>query len=138
MTKNKKTLKNQSGFTLIELMVVIVILAILATFILPNVLDRPGQARITKAKNDVKALETAIELYRLDNFSYPDSLEDLATKPGNADNWRGYLKSLPKDPWNRDYIYSNPGEHGAYDLFSLGADGVDGGEGEDATIGNWE
>ena len=141
-----RTLRHrQSGFTLIEVMVVVVILSILAAIVVPRIMDRPDQARIVKAKQDIRSLEAALNLYRLDNFNYPTTeqgLEALVSPPSappEAPNWKegGYLDRLPKDPWGNDYQYLSPGEHGAFDLYSLGADGQPGGEGAAADIGNW-
>ena len=136
------TRRKQKGFTLIEIMIVVVILGILAAIVVPKVMDRPDQARITKAKNDIQALESALNLYRLDNSTYPktdDGLESLVNKPADAASWKegGYIPRLPKDPWNRDYQYLNPGVQGTIDVFSFGADGQQGGEGINADIGNW-
>jgi general secretion pathway protein G len=131
------------GFTLIEIMVVVVIIGLLAAFIVPQITGKVEQARVAKAKTDVQALETALAMYKLDNFKYPAAdvgLSALMTQPSGdaAKNWRGpYLKKLSKDPWNNDYQYVVPGKHGEYDLYSRGADGQDGGEGENADIGNW-
>lgn len=122
----------QRGFTLIEVMVVVVILAILATVVVPRIMDRPDQARVTKAKQDIRAVESALNLYRLDNFRYPttdEGLEALVPK---------YLDSLPTDPWNNQYLYLSPGEKGEFDLYSLGADGTEGGEGVDKDVANWD
>ncbi len=135
----------QSGFTLIEVMVVVVILSILAAIVVPRIMDRPDQARIVKAKQDIRSLEAALNLYRLDNFNYPTTEQGLEalvsppTAPPEAPNWKegGYLDRLPKDPWGNDYQYLSPGEHGAFDVYSLGADGQPGGEGTAADIGNW-
>lgn len=135
----------QRGFTLIEIMVVVVILGILASVVVPRIMDRPDTARITKARLDIQALESALNQYRLDNFVYPSTeqgLEALIEKPSGdpePTNWNkgGYLKSLPKDPWNRPYLYLSPGEKGEFDLYSLGADGQSGGEDAGADIGNW-
>ena len=133
----------QRGFTLIELMVVVVILAILAAFIIPNVMDRPDEARVVKAKQDLSSISAALKLYKLDNFVYPTTdqgLEALVKKPESdpvPPNWRPYLQRLPKDPWGRDYLYLQPGEHGEFDVYTLGADGEEGGEGINADIGNW-
>ncbi len=137
--------RRQGGFTLIEVMVVVVILSILAAIVVPRIMDRPDQARIVKAKQDIRALEAALNLYRLDNFNYPTTEQGLEalvsppTAPPEAPNWKegGYLDRLPKDPWGNDYQYLSPGEHGAFDLYSLGADGQPGGEGAAADIGNW-
>jgi len=133
----------QRGFTLLEIMIVVVILGVLGTLILPNILGRPDEARIVKAKQDISAIESALEIYRLDNFNYPSAdigLQALVENPGDeAPNWKdgGYLKRLTKDPWDRDYIYLNPGENGEIDIYTLGRDGAPGGEGPDADIGNW-
>jgi general secretion pathway protein G len=137
---------NMSGFTLIEIMVVVVILGILAGFVVPKIMDRPDQAKIVRAKSDVRAIESALNMYKLDNHRYPASdqgLSALVEKPGGSDaakNWKqgGYLDKVPKDPWGNEYRYLNPGQHGAIDIYSLGADGQDGGEGIDADVGNWD
>ena len=133
------------GFTLIEILVVVVILAILAAIVVPKVMERPGEARVTRSKNDISGVVTALSLYKLDNFSYPSSaqgLEALVSKPTGqpeASNWKGpYLDRLPKDPWNRPYLYQQPGQHGEIDVYSYGLDGRPGGEGEAADIGNWD
>lgn len=133
------------GFTLIEILVVVVILAILAAIVVPKVMERPGEARVTRTKNDISGVVTALSLYKLDNFSYPSSaqgLEALVNKPSGqpeASNWKGpYLDRLPKDPWNRPYLYQQPGQHGEIDVYSYGLDGRPGGEGEAADIGNWD
>jgi general secretion pathway protein G len=133
------------GFTLIEVMVVVVILGILAAIVVPRVMDRPDAARVTKAKQDIRALESALNLYRLDNYVYPTTdqgLEALVrrpTSPPEPRNWKdgGYLDRLPKDPWGNDYVYLNPGVRGSVDIYSLGADGAPGGDGMNAEIGNW-
>lgn len=135
----------QSGFTLIEIMVVIVILGILAAVVMPRVMDRPDEAKIVKAKSDIRAIEAALNLYRLDNFNYPTTdqgLEALVRKPtGNPEprNYKqgGYIDRLPKDPWGNDYQYLNPGRRGQIDIFSYGADGQPGGDGINGDIGNW-
>lgn len=137
--------KKASGFTLIEIMVVIVILGILAAVVVPRIMDNPDKARIVKAKQDIRAMEGALELYRLDNFNYPSTdqgLEALVTEPSGspeAKNWKsgGYLKRLPKDPWGNDYQYLSPGVNGTVDIFTYGADGEEGGEEGGADIGNW-
>lgn len=126
-------------------MVVVVILGILAALIVPKVMSRPDDARITAARQDVATLAQALRLYKLDNLAYPTTdqgLQALVAKPAAApipSNWKagGYLERLPKDPWGREYRYLNPGRHGEIDVYSLGADGEPGGEGNDADIGNW-
>jgi general secretion pathway protein G len=131
------------GFTLIEIMVVVVILAILGTLVAPQILGRIDEARVTKAKNDLRLYESALDLYRMDNFRYPTTeqgLDSLVHRPNdpNLKNYRpeGYVIQLQKDPWGHDYVYVSPGSNGApYDLLSLGADGQPGGTGLDADIG---
>lgn len=135
----------ESGFTLIEILVVMVILGILAALVVPRIMDRPDEARVIAAKNDIRAIISALKLYRLDNGSYPSSdqgLLALVQKPetGNIPRrWKsgGYLDYLPKDPWQSDYQYLNPGIHGDIDVFSLGADNQPGGEEINADIGSW-
>jgi len=144
----KKYGTKQRGFTLIELMVVIVILGILAGFIVPRIMGRPEEARRLKAKMQIQAIETALRLYKLDNGFYPTTeqgLQALVEPPSVGQlpkNWRqgGYLEKgkIPKDPWGNDYVYISPGLHGDFDLSSYGADGQPGGEGENADINNWE
>lgn len=142
-------MRNLKGFSLIELMVVIVILGLLATFLLPKIIDRPDEARITKAKSDIKAIESALKLYKLDNGFYPTTeqgLSALITQPTIEPipkNWKrgGYLdtNSIPKDPWGNNYIYRSPGEEDRdYEIISLGADGKEGGEGINADIKSYE
>ena len=134
-----------AGFTLIEIMVVVVILGILAALVLPNVMGRIGQAQTTKVNADIQGYETALSLFKLDNFRYPTTdqgLEALVKQPADPSirNWKdgGYIRSLKKDPWGFDYQYVFPGTHGTeYDIFTLGADGQPGGEGENADVGNW-
>lgn len=137
----------QRGFTLIEIMVVVVILGILAALVVPQIMSRPDQAKATAARSDIKAIATALEIYKLDNHHYPSTqqgLESLTKKPTGvpeARNWSpdGYLKRLPKDPWGNLYQFLTPGRKGsAYELFSFGADGRSGGDGANADIGNWE
>jgi len=134
----------QRGFTLIELMVVLVIIGVLAALIVPNVLDRADDARVTAARTDVNNVMQALKLYRLDNQRYPTTeqgLGALLAKPATAPvppNWRRYLDKLPSDPWGRPYQYLNPGLKGEVDVLSLGADGQAGGEGLDADIGSWQ
>jgi general secretion pathway protein G len=135
----------ESGFTLIEIMVVVVIIAILAALIVPKVMSRPDEARVVAARHDVATLMQALKLYRLDNLRYPTTeqgLEALVTRPTAGPlpaNWKagGYLERLPKDPWGNSYQYLNPGLRGEIDVFSFGADGAAGGEGVDADIGSW-
>ena len=138
--------RRQGGFTLIEIMVVVVILGILAALVVPQVMSRPEQAKVTVAKGDIKAVAAALDMYKLDNFAYPSTqqgLEALVTKPtGNPQpkNWNrdGYLKRLPKDPWGNEYQYLSPGTRGQFDLYSFGADGKPGGSDLNADIGNWD
>ncbi|MEW6766154.1 MAG: type II secretion system major pseudopilin GspG [Pseudomonadota bacterium] len=134
------------GFTLIEVMVVVVILSILAAIVVPKIMDRPDEARITKAKQDIRAMEAALNLYKLDNFVYPTTdqgLEALVQPPTIAPEppkWKqgGYMDRLPQDPWGHSYLYMAPGEQGrSFDLYSLGADGQPGGVDAAADIGNW-
>lgn len=133
--------KSQQGFTLIEIMVVIVILGILAAMVVPRIMSRPEEARITKAKQDIRAVETALDLYKLDNFNYPTTeqgLEALVTQPTSPPvpkryREEAYLKKVPTDPWQNPYQFLNPGEHGAIDIFSLGPDQ----QLSDDDIGNW-
>lgn len=134
----------QKGFSLIEIMVVVVILGILASIVVPKIISRPDEARVVKAKQDVLAIQNALDLYKLDNGNYPSTdqgLFALVEKPTSSPtptDWKPYLKSIPKDPWGRHYLYLNPGEHGDIDVFTLGADGQEGGTGIDAEIGNWD
>ena len=138
------TAARSRGFTLIEIMVVVVILGILAAVIVPRLTKKPDEARVVKAQADVRQLESALEMYKLDNFYYPSTqqgLEALVTRPSGdppAKNWRdGYITRLPKDPWGNPYQYLQPGNKGNFDVFSMGADGKPGGEGPDADVGNW-
>lgn len=136
---------DDAGFSLLELMVVVVILSILALVIVPRVIDRPDQARAARAQSDIAAVQAAINLYRLDNFRYPTTdqgLQALVTRPGSEpvpQNWAsgGYMDRVPQDPWGRPYQYLQPGVHGDFDVFTYGADGAPGGSGADADIGSW-
>ncbi|NIQ94103.1 MAG: type II secretion system major pseudopilin GspG [Desulfuromonadales bacterium] len=138
-------LKDQRGFTLIEIMVVVVILGVLAALVVPRFLDRPEEARRTKATVDIKSIEEALALFKLDNGFFPSTdqgLQALVKKPETgriptkyADD--AYLKNVPVDPWGREYVYLSPGAHDAYDIISYGADGEPGGEGNDADIESW-
>jgi general secretion pathway protein G len=132
------------GFTLIEIMVVLVIIGVLAALIAPNVLDRASDAKVTAARTDVNNLMQALKLYKLDNQRFPageQGLEALVRKPSAGTvppNWKPYLDKLPNDPWGRPYQYLNPGVKGEIDVFSLGADGQPGGEGHNADVGSWQ
>ena len=137
----KNSCSKQNGFTLIEIMVVVVILGILAAAVVPKIMSRPEQARIEKAKHDIGALESALNIYKLDNYQYPSTdqgLESLVTKPSGSPQPRnyksgGYIKKLNKDPWGKEYLYLFPGTHTDLDLYSLGPDGLP----SDDDIGNW-
>lgn len=142
MTRKFKQIRKARGFTLIEVMIVVVILGILAAIVVPKIIGRTDDAKIVKAKQDIRALQNALDLYRLDNHNYPGTdqgLEALVRKPSNAAKWKegGYLDRLPKDPWGKEYQYLSPGAHGTLDIFSLGADSAQGGDGNNADIGNW-
>ena len=134
----------QAGFTLIELMVVLVIIGVLAALIVPNVLDRADDARATAARTDVNNLMQALKLYKLDNQRYPtgeQGLQALLSRPSTPPvpvNWKPYVEKLPNDPWGRPYQYLNPGVKGEIDVMSFGADGQPGGEGKDADVGSWQ
>lgn len=139
-------MKTQTGFTLIEIMVVVVIIGILGALVVPNFLGQADETRITAARSDISSIGNALDLYRLHNHNYPSTdqgLEALVNKPSGypeAKNWQtdGYLKKVPNDPWGNPYQYISPGANGAYDLLSLGADNREGGEGANADIMSWE
>jgi general secretion pathway protein G len=147
LMKVNRALRKSRGFTLIEIMVVVVIIGLLAAVIVPNVVNKVDEARVTRAKADIASIESALTIFRLDNSKYPTTEQGLAaltTQPTDPSirNWRpgGYLtKKVGKDPWGNEYQYVYPGTHGGeYDLFSLGADAQPGGEGTSADIGNWD
>jgi general secretion pathway protein G len=143
--RNIEATRRQRGFTLIEVMVVVVILGILAALVVPKIMSRPDEARRVKAQQDIRALEAALKLYKLDNFTYPSTdqgLEALVARPTSQPEprkWKegGYLDRLPKDPWGYPYLYLSPGVHGEIDIWSQGADGQPDGAGMDAEVGNW-
>jgi general secretion pathway protein G len=143
--EGSKATRYARGFTLIEIMVVVIIIGLLAAVIVPQVVSKVDEAKVTKAKSDVQTLETALTMYRLDNSKYPTTdqgLQALVTQPTDPSirHWRqgGYIPHLSKDPWGNEYQYTSPGTHNKdYDLYSLGADGQPGGDGIDADIGNW-
>ncbi|MEM8848454.1 MAG: type II secretion system major pseudopilin GspG [Pseudomonadota bacterium] len=138
--------RRDAGFSLLELMVVVVILSIIALAIVPRVIDRPDQARVARAQSDIAAVSSALELYRLDNLRYPTTEQGLAalvtppvTDPVPANYAaNGYIDRLPRDPWGQPYQYLSPGVHGSYDVFTYGADGAAGGTGSDADLGSWD
>jgi general secretion pathway protein G len=135
--------RRQKGFTLIEIMVVVVIIGLLAAIVAPNFIGQVDTAAINKAKQDIRGIETALNLFRLDNYRYPTTAEGLSalvSNPGGelADTWKQYLPRLPQDPWDQAYRYQSPGQHGEIDIFSYGRDRQEGGEGVDADIGNWD
>ena len=139
-------LKSNAGFSLVEILVVLVIMGLLIRVVAPTVLNRADEARVQKAHADFKAIETALKIYRLDNFVYPtteqglESLVERSTLDPEPRNFKegGYLEELPIDPWGRPYLYLSPGERREIDLYSLGADGLSGGEGQSADVGNWK
>ncbi|WP_052417607.1 type II secretion system major pseudopilin GspG [Cellvibrio mixtus] len=142
----RKAEARQAGFTLVEIMVVVIIIGLLAGIVVPNVMDNLDKANVKKARADFSSLQTALKLYRIDNFNFPTTeqgLEALVTKPSIAPvprNYKesGYIDNLTKDPWGNDYQYMSPGEGHEYDIYSLGADGVSGGEGQNADISIWD
>lgn len=135
--------KIQRGFTLLELMVVVVIIGVLGALVIPNFMDRPNEARVTAAKTDISSLMQALKLYKLDNHRYPSAeqgLNALVARPLSAPvpaNWKAYMDKLPNDPWGHPYQYLSPGIKGEVDVLSFGADGQSGGDGFDADIGSW-
>ena len=133
--------QKQAGFTLVEVMVTMVIIGILTTVVVLNVGPMIGKASVQKSKTDINTLKQAAEMYNLDMNTYPDSLEDLMSTSSKADDPRfrigGYIQALPDDPWNNPYFYAYPGENGIVDIWTLGADGVEGGEGDNADITSW-
>lgn len=140
-----RSARRMSGFTLIEIMVVVIIIGLLAAIVAPQVIGRIDDAQITKAQADISAIEDAMKFYRLDNFTYPSTeqgIEALVRQPNDPSirNWKpgGYLDGLPTDPWGNEYLYLNPGNNGEIDIYTLGRDGRPGGEGIDADIGNWQ
>lgn len=141
-----RALRRVCGFTLIEILVVIVIIGILATLVVPKLMTRPDEARLVATKQEIQTILQALKIYRLDNGRYPTTeqgLQALVKKPTSGPaprNWKeeGYLEKLPRDPWGTAYQYLQPGAHGEIDVFSLGADGISGGEGIDADIGSWQ
>ncbi|MEL7311982.1 MAG: type II secretion system major pseudopilin GspG [Pseudomonadota bacterium] len=146
MQSERRTARaQQSGFTLLEVIVVVVIIGILAAAVGPKIFGNVYKAQVTRVKSDIGNIEAALNLYRLDNFVYPTSeqgIRALIEQPNDPNltnyNTEGYLDQMPKDPWGREYVYLTPGQRGDYDVYSLGRDGQQGGEGEDADIGNWE
>lgn len=140
--KSINAAKQQSGFTLIEIIVVVVIIGLLAAVVAPNFLGKVGQAQRSAAAADIKSIESALSLYKLDNFKYPstsEGLEALVSNPGSAKNWNQYLKDKPTDPWGNEYQYLSPGQKNKdFDIWSNGADGAAGGTDDNADIGNWK
>lgn len=134
--------REERGFTLIEIMVVVVIIGLLAAIVAPRVIGNIDTAAVNRAKQDIRSIESALDLYRLDNFNYPTADEGLQALVGGANaagaQSKQYLRSLPRDPWNNTYLYEYPGTHGEFDVYTLGADGQEGGDGINADIGNWD
>ena len=136
----------KAGFTLLEVLVVLAIIGIMAALVVPNVMSALSGSQIKAVKADLASISAALNMYKLDNFAFPSTEQGLAallTKPGGqpeAPNWRtgGYIEKAAKDPWQNPYQYLRPGQHGEFDIYSLGADGKPGGEGDDADIGNWD
>lgn len=141
MRRIKQKKSRRGGFTLLEVLVVMVIMGILMSYVGPKVFGRVGQARAQKVFADFRTMETALTIYRFDNYQYPSSLKHLVERPDSgAQRWKGdgYLDRLPKDPWGNNYHYKIPGEHGDYDIYTWGSDNRIGGEGEASDIGNWQ
>ena len=140
----KQTKRRQAGFSLIEILVVLVIIGLLAGIVAPNLIGEVGRAEKKRVETDFRSIETALKIYRLDNFTYPTSEQGLAalveqpTLDPVPRNWRRYLDEEPLDPWGRPYLYLSPGENGEFDIYTLGADGVSGGDGANEDIGNWK
>jgi general secretion pathway protein G len=138
--------RNETGFSLVEILVVLVIMGLLISVVAPTVLNRADEARVAKVMADFKNIETALKIYRLDNYVYPtteqglQALVEKSTLDPEPRNFKegGYLEELPLDPWGRPYVYLSPGEHGEVDLYSYGADGISGGEGQNLDLGNWK
>ncbi|MCY4426912.1 MAG: type II secretion system major pseudopilin GspG [Halieaceae bacterium] len=139
-------MKREAGFSLVEILVVLIILGLLVSVVAPTVLNQADSARVQKVYADLANIESALKLYRLDNYVYPSSEQGLgallsaSTLSPEPRNFKrgGYLDRMPRDPWGRVYLYLSPGEHGEFDLYSLGADGISGGEGQNADLGNWD
>ena len=146
MTIANSKMNRQSGFSLVEILVVLVIMGLLISVVAPTVLNRADDARIQKVYADFKAIETSLKIYRLDNYVYPsteqslEALVEASTLDPEPRNFKtgGYLSEVPRDPWGRPYLYLSPGENSEIDIYSLGADGISGGEGQNADIGNWK
>jgi len=146
MNSLRNSLNRHRGFSLVEILVVLVIMGLLISVVAPTVLNRADDARIQKVHADFKAIETALKIYRLDNYLYPnteqslEALVEASTIDPEPRNFKsgGYLSEVPRDPWGRPYLYLSPGENGDIDIYSLGADGISGGEGQSADIGNWK
>ncbi len=145
MNNSVKLKTGQGGFSLVEILVVLVIMGLLISVVAPTVLNRADEARVQKVHADFKSIETALKIYRLDNYVYPtteqglEALVEASSLDPQPRNFKagGYLQEVPMDPWGRPYLYLSPGEHGEVDIYSLGADGLSGGEDQGADIGNW-
>ena len=139
MTRLRKS-RNQRGFTLVELLLVLVILALIAGLVLPGIIGKAEGAKVRAAASQISRISMAVESFYLDTGSTPEGLEELVNEPGNVVGWNGpYIKSsILKDPWGREYQFRSPGQHGDFDIYSFGADGQQGGEGKNADITSWE